>query len=195
MDMKYEEYYSGLSAKLRDLSDTETITKAIKDYTKYFFKDDKSKVIRYSNNGGEFLYDISVLSFDPIKIINSARSTLNINKNFTTYKAFLLLESELGGNSASSAYGVFKNVVEDFSKLLIGNSKYKVMIMAVSPYKDESNYVENRLEILQNIYDNSDCNSDIFVIVIKGSHNGGGSNQIKLNTKEMCYKRLARPDK
>lgn len=189
--MNYERYYTGLSDKLKDLYDTQKITDAIKEYTKNFFKADNNKIVRYSDNGGEFLYDVSVLSFNPNNIVNSKNRKININ-NITTYKAYLLLESELGGNSASSAYGVFKNVVEDFSKLLIGNSKYKVMIMAVSPYKGESNYIENRLEILQNIYDNSDCNSDISIIVIEGKHDGGKSNQIKLDTKKMHLKKLER---
>ena len=192
--MDYKKYYNGLKNKLNGLSDTEVITKNIKEYTKDFFISDKNKIVRYSGNGGEFLYDVSVLTFDPIKIITSNRQckSMNINKSFIEYNSFLLLESEVGGKGASSPYGIFKNVLEDFSKLLIGNSKYKVMVMAVSPYKGESNYVEKRLEILQNIYDNSDCNSDIFVVVIEGSHSGGKSNQIKLDTKKMHYKILAR---
>lgn len=96
-----------------------------------------------------------------------------------------MLESELGGESASSASGVFKNVVKDFSKLLIGNSEHKVMVMALSGYKNEDNYIGSRIEILYKIYLNSNCNSEILLIIIEGDHNGGNSRQIKLDTSKI----------
>ena len=185
--MDYKRYFNGISQELKSLTDTKTITDKIKTFTKKFFESDPDKMVYYSGNPSEFLYDISVLSFNPKDIIenNNNNNDIIINSNYKKYNSFLLLESELGGVSASSPKGVFKNVVEDFSKLLIGNSKYKIMIMALSPYSKEKNYKENRLEILKRIYINSNCNSDMLIVVIEGDHNGKNSNQIKLDTSTM----------
>ncbi|MDK0618477.1 hypothetical protein P5F24_11145 [Clostridium perfringens] len=185
--MDYVIYFEGLKRKLQGLTDTKIITKNIKEYTKEFFEKDINKVVLYSKNGGEFLYDVSVLSFDPKKVIGSKKREIIINNNFLEYNSFLLLESELGGESASSALGVFRNVVKDFLKLMIGNSKYKVMIMAVSPYKEEHNYIENRLKVLEELYKKSECNSDILILTIEGFHRKEKT-QIKLDTSKMHYK-------
>ena len=41
---------------------------------------------------------------------------------------------------------------EDFSKLLIRNTKHKIMIMELSHYNKEDNYIQNRLDIMYDIY-------------------------------------------
>ncbi|BDU86341.1 hypothetical protein ACOT6T_14785 [Clostridium perfringens] len=188
--MDYKKYFKGLEKELRGLEKTKDVTEKIKEYTKKF-ESNKGKIVLYSKNGGEFLYDISVLTFDPNNIIKGENKKIIISDRNLKYNSFLLVESELGGESASSAFGIFKNVIKDFLKLIIGNSRYKVMIMAISPYKDEVDYIKNRLEILSELYEKSECNSDILIIVIEGYHKDG-KGQIKLDTSKMHYEILSK---
>lgn len=166
--LDYDKYFDGLKEELENLKYTTQITNSIKLYTKKFFEKDTDKKVFYSDSKTkEFMYDISVLTFDPINVIekttaNKFKVSTNANKfkvstNINKFKAFLLLESELGGTSASGPKGVFKNSMQDFSKLLIGNSPYKIMIMGLSPYSDEKeNFIKNRIEIIEQVYKSSD---------------------------------------
>ncbi|MBI5993066.1 hypothetical protein ACV30Q_15315 [Clostridium perfringens] len=188
--MDYKKYFEELKKELKGLKKTNEVTNKIKEYTKNF-ESNKDKIVLYSNNGGEFLYDISVLTFNPNNIIKGENKKITINDRSLKYNSFLLVESELGGESASSALGVFRNVVKDFLKLIIGNSRYKVMIMAISAYKDEVDYIKNRLEVLSELYERSECNSDILIIAIEGYHKDGRG-QIKLDTSKMHYEILSK---
>lgn len=187
--LDYDKYFDGFKKELENLKDTTQITNRIKLYTKKFFEKDTDKKVFYSDsNTKEFMYDISVLTFDPINIIEK---TTVLNQNINKFKAFLLLESELGGTSASGPKDVFKNSMQDFSKLLIGNSPYKIMIMGLSPYSDEKgNFIENRIKIIEQVYKSSDCNSNIGLIIIYGNHKGETSRQLKLETDKMHFKLL-----
>ena len=181
-----------MKEKLDGLNKTGKITNAIKEYTEKYIKDtERNKIVLSNRNGGEFLYDVSVVNFNPKQFIKKRGKSIVIDNEETIYSSFLLLESELGGPRGSSAIGVFRNVVEDFLKLIIGNSKYKIMIMAVSKYKGEENFVKNRIDILREIYLKSECNSDILIIAIEGYHKRDKT-QIKLDTKKMHYEILSR---
>lgn len=191
--LNYDEYFNGLKGALENLKDTTQITNSIKLYTKKFFEKDTDKKVFYSDSKTkEFMYDISVLTFDPINVIEKTTSNkFKVSTNINKFKAFLLLESELGGTSASGPKDVFKNSMQDFSKLLIGNSPYKIMIMGLSPFsKEEGDFIENRIEIIEQVYKSSDCNSNIGLIIIQGNHEGEISRQLKLETDKMYFKLL-----
>lgn len=179
--MDYNFFVQGLKEKIKGKNKTGDITKAIKDYTRDFFKD-KNDLVFSSEENSEYLYDVSVLTFDPKNVINNVDEI-----KYFEYKAYLLLESELGGPSATAYTQVFKNVLEDYLKLLIGKSEYKIMIMGLSPKRKETNYIENRIEIMKEIYEKSECESSILLVVIEGSNKdeNGQTIQIKLDTSKI----------
>ncbi len=126
---------------------TREITICIKDFFLKIFSEDFSVLCSHSK-GNEYLTDILVTDFDP-KAVLEKRTFEMANQSFGVY---LAAESELGGSGASSAYGVMKNVVEDYLKLLMIHCKYRVMIFTSLPYLDEKNHVCNRVETLRELY-------------------------------------------
>ena len=83
---------------------------------------------------------------------------------------FLAVESELGGTGASSAYGVMKNVVEDYLKLLIIRCAYRVMVFTSLPYSGEGDHVANRAETLRELYSRSPgIDGGALLVHLKGS--------------------------
>lgn len=116
--------------------------------------------------GSEYMTDVLVTSFDPKRLLE--RRTLKIVPS--SIDAYLAVESELGGVSASSAYGVMKNVVEDYVKLLLIRAKYRVMIFTSLPYAKEQNHVENRVEILRDLYRRApELTSGVLLIHLEGT--------------------------
>lgn len=193
--MNYTKYFNGLKEELKNKTSTSIITESIKIFTENFFKNDKNKYVYHAKNKSEFLYDISVLTFMPFDILQLQNKTALINTKFNMYNAFMLIESELGGESASGPGTTFKNVMNDFAKLLIGNSKHKIMIMALSPYKNETNFIQNRLKFIKQVYNQSNCNSEMFLIIIEGYHPNQKKNlsrQIRLYTNKIHSFMLSR---
>ncbi|PTL36047.1 hypothetical protein CLG94_06495 [Candidatus Methylomirabilis limnetica] len=126
---------------------THEITRSIKDYFNEKYSDEYS-VLCSQANGSEFLLDVMVTTFDPKAIIEI--NTLNISAD--DFSVLIGVESELGGVGASSAYGVMKNVVEDYLKLLLANARHRVMVFTSLPYAKEENHIESRIETLRVIY-------------------------------------------
>lgn len=183
--MNYKSYYDKLRSTLGGIDSTPEITKKIETTTEEIFRDDFDKKVLYSTQENhEFLYDVSVLTFESSKIVDDIWSN-GLDNQANKYEAFLLLESELGGVGATSARPVIRNTLEDFSKLLIGNSKYKIMIAAISSYENETDYVDKRLDTFAKVYQNSSCNSELLLIFVEGNHTKGNSRQIKLDTSRM----------
>jgi hypothetical protein len=102
----------------------------------------------FHESGSEYMTDVLVTSFDPKRLVEDR--TLKIVPS--SVDAYLAVESELGGVGASSAYGVMKNVVEDYAKLLLMRARYRVMIFTSLPYTKEQDHVENRVETLRDLY-------------------------------------------
>jgi hypothetical protein len=118
---------------------------------KAFFIDeysDKHSVLCSQADGSEFLLDVMVTTFDPKAIVE--KNTLNVLP--VDLSVLIGVESELGGVGASSAYGVMKNVVEDYLKLLLVNVSHRIMVFTSLPYAKEENHIESRVETLRDIY-------------------------------------------
>jgi len=54
------------------------------------------------------------------------------------------------------------------------------MIMGVSPFRNEKNFIQNRISIINDIYKSSNNDTEMLVIVLEGNHTNGNSRQIKL---------------
>ncbi|MCV2351992.1 hypothetical protein [Paucibacter sp. Y2R2-4] len=133
---------------LENPKSTREITVSIKEFFKKQYSD-KYTVLCSHDSGSEFLLDIMVAAFDPKSIIE--KNTLNVSS--AEFSVFVGVESELGGVGASSPYGVMKNVVEDYLKLLLVNVRHRVMVFTSLPYQGEDNHVESRVETLRLIYE------------------------------------------
>ena len=100
--MDYSKYYKGLKEKLiaKKSNDTRGITTSIKEYTKNYFND-KSVICTEKIDGkSEFLFDISVLNFDPRNMVTSAGNKISLIE-YNNYDAYVVIESELGGPRAT----------------------------------------------------------------------------------------------
>lgn len=176
----YKEISSKLIKELNELSDISTynITSSIKLFFKNQYTD---KQVYYSNkeeNNKEFLWDITILS-------NKQDLKEEIDLNFMQ-ELFCIVESELGGESASSPLGIQKNLRFDFHKLMQGKAKMKYFIGAYSIGNSKSGVLE-RVEDLHKIYKCYKENTPICLIMIEGFHNSpeNKSRQIRVNPK-MC---------
>ena len=181
MNINYENLFAGLQSWLLDKSPTSTvdITSSIKDY---FSNEYKNYTVLPNNNSGEYLLDIMVTSFTPLKIIDNNESTLSITND--PIEVYIAVESELGGTGGSSAYGVHKNVVEDYLKLLLINSKYKIMVFTSLPYTNEEDHVEKRIDNLKDLYLKVCRNKQgILLIHLPGSQ--PNSNQVQASVHEI----------
>ena len=126
---------------------TTAITDAIKHFFRLRFVANHTVLCSHSGST-EYLTDVLVTTFNPKSVV--AKRSLQVTADEIT--ALLAVESELGGVGASSAYGVMKNVVEDFLKLLMIRSKYRVMVFTSLPYSNEKNSIVNRLDTLRTLY-------------------------------------------
>jgi hypothetical protein len=182
-------FYTKVSVDLKELIrnqktscdkvDTTTLTKEIKTYFKL---QNKEKLVRSTDTPyGEFLFDISVFKTNKLPFKNKTYNNLETNDYFLE----LIVESELGGTGGSNAEQLFRNVAEDFHKLLICKSQYKILIAAYSINArnlTKCNYVTK----LFNIYKHLNNKDDILIILIAGETEG--TKQIKLfNDKVSNY--------
>lgn len=140
---------------------TKEITLDIKNY----FKDKYSNIyyVAGANGNSQYLYDLTIMSCNPLNIYKLEKYKYNI---------YLVMESELGGYSASSADSVEKNFIEDFYKILQADAQYKIMIGIYSKYKneDDASVLEDRIKKINEINKKSNNNKNILVILIKGTH-------------------------
>ncbi len=152
---------------------TSEITQAVNNF---FIKRFSSsyKVFCSSEGNREFLTDIFVSNFDPLDIVQQKSFGLSHER----LEIYIAVESEIGGTGASSAYGVMKNVVEDFMKLASINASYKVMVFTSLPYANEKDHISARVNTLRDVYSRSPCNdAEVLLIHLLGSQ--PNSNQVK----------------
>lgn len=163
----YPEIYRTLRAHLLAEAPTTTrqTTDAIKRYFRNTFNPDYS-VLCSHEDGCEYIADVLVSSFNPKNVV--ARRTLDIT--VPTVRIRLAVESELGGVSASSAYGVMKNVVEDYLKLLVVRADLRVLIFTSLPYRSEPNHIIARVEKLRELYARTpELNSGVLLVHLEGT--------------------------
>lgn len=175
MNLNYFEIYEDLKKWLICKKPTATtdITSSIKEYFSIKYQD---YTVLPNDNSGEYLLDVMVTNFTPLDIIESDRNNLSITLD--SIENHIAVESELGGSGGSSAYGVQKNVVEDYVKLLLVNAKYKIMIFTSLPYANENNHVANRVDNLREIYLKvSPNNQGVLLVHLPGTQ--PNSNQVQ----------------
>ena len=173
--MDYNEIFQDLKIRLTDLSSTPARTPAFTRAIVNYFKDKFSSYVVLSNVNprkgcGEYLYDICVMKFKPREIYKNDKES---------YKIDLVVESELGGESASSANSVERNVIEDFFKILQANAENKILIGIYSSKRRENNALGNRIDNMSKIARKTDNQKPILVVLIEGEHSGR-SRQVKI---------------
>lgn len=165
MEVNYTELFKDLKTWLEENRpiQTQDITESIKE----FFRSSFSPLTVLPNGkSGEYLLDIMVTNFTPLKVVNK----ISLKTTQDSINIFVAAESELGGSGASSAYGVHKNVVEDYIKLMLVASKYKVMVFTSLPYKNEEHHIENRAESLRDLYQKTNPNAQgVLLVHLQGS--------------------------
>lgn len=165
--MNYASLFFDLRSHLlfKSPSSTSDITKEIKEFFRTKFSSTYNVLCSHTQ-GNEYLADVLVTTFNPKAIIQ--KRTLQIIPSAVSL--ILAVESELGGVSASSAYGVMKNVVEDYLKLLVLRCQYRVMIFTSLPYANEDDHVLNRIEVLRALYQRTpSLNSGVLLVHLAGS--------------------------
>ena len=173
--MNYNEIFQDLKIRLTKLSSplvhTPDFTGAIVNY----FREKFSSYVVLSHGkprkgSGEYLYDVCVMKFKPREIYKNDKES---------YKIDLVVESELGGESASSANFVERNVIEDFFKVLQANAENKILIGIYSSKCREANALNNRIDNMFKIARKTDNQTPILVVLIEGDHSGR-SRQVKI---------------
>ncbi|MHB8136640.1 MAG: hypothetical protein ACYDH1_20705 [Anaerolineaceae bacterium] len=141
------------------------ITKAVKDY--FLSEFGQSYTVLHSGGANhEFLTDVFISGFDPQKIVEN--KTLSIIPG--SFQIYMAVESELGGSGGSSPYGVMKNVIQDFIKLLSITSQHKVMVYTSLPYSQEVDHIINRANTLKEIYSRFQPNeAEILLVHLLGT--------------------------
>lgn len=163
--------YERLYRRLRDAllrtqgAGTRELTVAIKQ----FFCREYGKRYHVHCSGGphqEYMVDVLVTSFAPKELFEKKSLALRP----AALDVHLAVESELGGVSASSAFGVMRNAAEDFLKLLLVNAKRRMMIMTSLAYAKETEHVRARVELLRDMYSRSGgLSSGVLVLHLEGS--------------------------
>lgn len=151
--MQYSLNYQCLFWELRSAllahppTNTTETTRAIKGFFRDKFGADHIVMSSHAESS-EYLADLLVLNFNPRGVL--VQRSLDLVPS--SIRALVAVESELGGSGASSPYGIMKNVVEDFIKLLLIQSDYKILIFTSLPYAKEVNHVEKRVDTLRELY-------------------------------------------
>lgn len=186
------EIYKKISSKLIEelglLTDTSTsnITSKIKLFFKSAYLDKQVYYSHKEEKNKEFLWDITILNY-------KQDFKEEITSDFTQ-ELFCIVESELGGVSASSPIGVQKNLRFDFHKLMHGKATMKFFIGAYS-IGESKNIVKDRVEDLYKIYKSYDETTPVCLILIEGFHNrrNNKSRQIKVDTS-LCSAFVLEPE-
>ena len=171
--MDYNDIFQDLKRQLTTLSNTSTSTPDFTEAIINFFKERfSSRVVLSHMENREYLYDICVMDFDPLDIYKNEKDS---------YKTYLVVESELGGTSASSAKLVERNVIEDFFKILQADAEYKIFIGVYSSNQNESGPLENRIKNMFEIAQKTNNQARILVVLIEGEHSGDSRHrQVKI---------------
>ena len=184
---EYQEIFNELVQLLleADSSDTTQTTSLIKQFFGIRYSD---YYVAGSNNNKEFLFDVSVMSCNPLEVHENTH---------TEYKIYLAAESELGGKSASSSKKVEQNTIEDFLKLICANTERKVMIAiySIPSGHEEQPTLELKIQKLISINNKSNNEADILVIFIKGDHFLGSSRQVKIVTPMVIHGYILKKNK
>lgn len=168
--MDYKDIFQNLKEHLTSLSSSIGTRGFTKEIVNFFKSKFPSHHVLSHVGSREYLYDICVLDFDPLDIHKNEKES---------YKIHLVVESELGGKSASSAKLVEKNVIEDFFKILQANAENKIFIGIYSSNRNETDALENRITKMFDIAKKTDNQSTILVVLIEGDHLGR-SRQVKI---------------
>lgn len=159
--------------------ETMAVTWAIKDFfCKCFSQEYEVHLSR--QNRAEYMVDVLVTTFRPKEVFSRDK---NFDLVVPAFRAILAVESEIGGNSASSAGPLMRNVVEDYLKLLLIRSKYRVMIFTSLPYAWEcdDDHVLNRARTMRDIYSRAEgITGGALLIHLAGASNRGTSGQVKV---------------
>lgn len=182
--LNYTSLFSELRSHLLSKNPVETIdiTREIKAFFLEKFSSSHNVLCTHAK-GNEYLTDILVTTFNPKAIVQ--KCTLQVIP--PAVSVVLAAESELGGVGASSAYGVMKNVVEDYLKLLVIRCQYRVMIFTSLPYADEDDHVCNRVEVLRSLYQRTtDLSSGVLLVHLSGTQ--PKSTQVKALVNEQSIR-------
>jgi hypothetical protein len=137
---------------------TTEITRKIKGF---FVQEFSEYFVAPSPDVKEFLVDVFVATRNPRAFSREA-----VGEEF---RAILAVESELGGEGGGSQQYLMRNVLEDFAKLLVINSEYKVLIFTSLPYAAELNYMDKRLDEIGMIYSDAGHPGNILLIHLQSS--------------------------
>lgn len=143
---------SGAAAK------TPEITSKIK---RFFVDEFPEYFVAPTDGEKEFLVDVFVSTKNP--------RALAINSGAREFKAILAVESELGGEGGGAQGYLKRNVLEDFAKLLVIQSEYKILIFTSIPYAKEQNHLGNRVSEIDLVYKNSGCSESVLLIHLQSS--------------------------
>lgn len=149
--INYQELFTKFRTQIA--SDIDTKTPDITNKIKEFFQGEFSKYFIAPGDGAaEFLVDVFVSTRNP-----RACSEEEL-------KVILAVGSELGGAGGGSQGYLQKNVLEDFAKLLVIQSEYKILIFTSLPYANESNHLENRVCEIDQAYRSAGSPGNILLI-------------------------------
>ena len=147
----YDEFCSALETN--EPLKTPDITKRIKNFFAHAFH---RYVVLPSSEHKEFLTDVFVATSNPRQIAPVRQQH--------PFRAILVVESELGGEGGSAPAYLKRNVFEDFAKLLVIRSDYKMMIFASIPYAGEHEHVQCWVDEMNAMYCASGCTEDMLLV-------------------------------
>ncbi len=187
MTVSYRSIFEGIVDKLAgfEFDNTKEVTQRIKEYFHQEYDNDSSHVLSSLNSTSkEYLLDVLVTNFRPLSVIAQDGRKFRLAK--PAPQVLLAVESELGGISASGPLNVQRNAIEDFVKLTLINSEYKVMIFTSLKYKgeDTNSYITNRFADFTEIYNNSMANENgLLLIHIKSTEESGKQVKVDLSNR------------
>lgn len=156
--ISYTELFKSFRDKLatEEIFTTPDITQKIKEF---FVQEFSEYFVAPSPGVKEFLVDIFVATRNPRMFASES-----VGEEF---RAVLAVESELGGEGGGSQKYLARNVLEDFAKLLVIESEYKILIFTSLPYAAEENYVSNRLKEISAVYGDAGHPGNILLIHLR----------------------------
>ena len=170
-DLADEFAYEHLYRRFREalLCVQPSVTRELTVAIKQFFCREYGERYRVHCNGGphpEYMVDVLVASFAPKDLFEKRSLVLKP----AALDVHLAVESELGGVSASSAFGVMRNAAEDYLKLLLVNASRRMMVMTSLAYAKEPDHVRARVELLREMYSRAgSLSSGMLIVHLDGS--------------------------
>ncbi|WP_454741341.1 hypothetical protein [Cupriavidus necator] len=157
---------------------TAAITKSIKDFFCERFSQ-RYEVLLSSQDRGEYLTDVLVTTFLPTNVFGPGHP---FTCHIRALRVILAVESELGGAGACSPGPLMRNFVEDYLKLLLIRSKYRVMVFTSLPYSGErDDHVLTRAKMMKDLYSRTEeITGGALLIHLDGANSRDTSNQVKV---------------